>query len=102
MILSETALSTPEILSLIFAKAPRQTQAACALVCKKWSEISLNELWRDLEDIIPLLRLVMHSQLFYDRETGTSMHDVGLSRFKWTITYADSFVLCRKTWISAI
>ncbi|KAG8964847.1 hypothetical protein FRC00_000882 [Tulasnella sp. 408] len=48
-----------------FTGSPR-TQAVCACVCKKWSEVALDELWRDLEHIYPLLKLVIPSELLYE------------------------------------
>ncbi|KAG8915897.1 hypothetical protein FRC00_008438 [Tulasnella sp. 408] len=68
----EAALSIPEVLSLIFSNGSPETQAACARVCKKWSEVALDELWRELEDIYPLLRLLIPFEDFFD-EYG---HDV--------------------------
>ncbi|KAG8945172.1 hypothetical protein FRC04_001151 [Tulasnella sp. 424] len=65
---TETALSIPEILSLIFSELPHGTQAACACVCKTWSELALDELWRNLEDHEPLLRLVIDDDAFYNEE----------------------------------
>ncbi|KAG9045732.1 hypothetical protein FS837_005754 [Tulasnella sp. UAMH 9824] len=68
----EAALSIPEVLSVIFSYASPETQAACAGVCKKWSPVALDELWRDLEDIYPLLKLLIRFEDFID-EYG---HDV--------------------------
>ncbi|KAG8945171.1 hypothetical protein FRC04_001150 [Tulasnella sp. 424] len=63
---TETALSISEMLSLIFSELPPGTQVACACVCKKWSELALDELWRDLQGVQPLLRLVIEDEQFYD------------------------------------
>ncbi|KAG8972754.1 hypothetical protein FRC05_009584 [Tulasnella sp. 425] len=54
------------MLSLIFSELPPGTQVACACVCKKWSELALDELWRDLQGVQPLLRLVIEDEQFYD------------------------------------
>ncbi|KAG8945169.1 hypothetical protein FRC04_001148 [Tulasnella sp. 424] len=83
ILLSETALSIPEILSLIFAKAPRQTQAACALVCKNWSEVTLDELWRHLEHIQPILNLITGGRPFYDHDENLDLiGDADWPRFR--------------------
>ncbi|KAG8972755.1 hypothetical protein FRC05_009585 [Tulasnella sp. 425] len=74
----ETALSIPEILSLIFA--PRETQAACACVCKKWSEVALDELWRDPGDVYSLLKLAIDDDSFYDGRS--EMDDETLERIQ--------------------
>ena len=39
----------PELLSLTFSYATPGTQAAAARVCRAWSELALDELWRELE-----------------------------------------------------
>ncbi|KDQ59887.1 hypothetical protein JAAARDRAFT_192345 [Jaapia argillacea MUCL 33604] len=53
------ALHTPELLAIIFAFAENKCQTALsARVCKLWSEIALNFLWRDVEQLSHLFGLL--------------------------------------------
>ena len=56
-------LRIPELLSLIFRCMDKSNNAACAIVCKAWLNPALNELWRCLDDLLVLLRLLspMHT-----------------------------------------
>ena len=44
-------LSIPELLDMIFSFLPLPSNAVNARVCKRWSEIALDLLWRDVDDI---------------------------------------------------
>lgn len=44
-----------------FSEAPELARSA--VVCKNWSDIALDELWRDLESVLPLLNLLGHLDL---------------------------------------
>ncbi|KAE9393371.1 hypothetical protein BT96DRAFT_1023052 [Gymnopus androsaceus JB14] len=50
-------LCIPEILHIIFSLCNCPTNAATAVVCKQWSEESLNVLWYRVDELKPLLRL---------------------------------------------
>lgn len=41
------ALSIPEILAQIFVCLDKKSNVATALVCKQWSDIALDEVWRE-------------------------------------------------------
>lgn len=64
---------------------------ACASVCKKWSEIALDELWRDLQDVYPLLKLVIDNDSYYneDRWSYFDRIDVSVSK-SFVIVYANA------------
>ncbi|KAG8945177.1 hypothetical protein FRC04_001156 [Tulasnella sp. 424] len=54
----ERVLSTPELLLAIFSVADDDVLLAAATVCRKWSTLALDCLWRDLKSVYPLLVLV--------------------------------------------
>ncbi|KZT25523.1 hypothetical protein NEOLEDRAFT_1241701 [Neolentinus lepideus HHB14362 ss-1] len=57
-----------------------------ALVCQDWSSFALNELWRDMDDLKPLLKLVPHEVLVEQRgesKESTLAMDEG-SSLNWT------------------
>ncbi|KAE9392729.1 hypothetical protein BT96DRAFT_924555 [Gymnopus androsaceus JB14] len=73
-------LCIPEILHTIFSLCTRPTNAATAVVCKQWSEESLNVLWYQVDELEPLLRLFGELE---DVSTGQN-HDY---RFKHGLTH---------------
>ncbi|KAG8913134.1 hypothetical protein FRC01_004717 [Tulasnella sp. 417] len=56
-------LFTPELLSLVFSHIHSASLATSARVCKAWSDTALNELWRDLDSVFPLLELLFDINL---------------------------------------
>ncbi|KAG8901251.1 hypothetical protein FRC00_008223 [Tulasnella sp. 408] len=54
--------SVPELASVIFSGANQATLVACALVCSSWKEPALDELWKHLESILPLFRLLFNAK----------------------------------------
>lgn len=48
-------------------------------MCKKWSEVALDELWRDSGDVYSLLKLAIDDDSFYDGRS--KMDDVGVGNF---------------------
>lgn len=54
----DAALQIPEVLSTIVDHADSKTQTSAARASKLWSEAALNSLWRDLDSIMPLLKLL--------------------------------------------
>lgn len=50
------ALILPEILLLTLSFLPRQDNARCARVCKFWTEAALDEVWREVDDILDVFR----------------------------------------------
>lgn len=59
----DRTLSIPELLSTVFSLAEAPELATSARVCKKWSGLALDELWRDLESVLPLLDLLVDLEL---------------------------------------
>jgi len=53
-----TALLIPELLKNIFSFAERHDNVNHACVCKQWSEIALDLVWREVENILQLLTLL--------------------------------------------
>lgn len=47
-----------ELLSKIFEKSDQKDCAAAAIVCRQWSNAALDELWRSLPSLMPLLNLL--------------------------------------------
>jgi len=57
-----TALLTPELLKNIFSFVGRNDNVNHACVCKQWSEIALDLVWRKVENILQLLTLLRPCQ----------------------------------------
>lgn len=51
-------LAVHEILSNVLQKAQRQDQAVAARVSSLWRDIAVDWLWRELDSVLPLLRLL--------------------------------------------
>ena len=51
-------LSIVELLDSIFAFVDKQSNINNACVCKQWSEICLATLWRDVDDLYRLFRIL--------------------------------------------
>ncbi|KDQ55749.1 hypothetical protein JAAARDRAFT_328881 [Jaapia argillacea MUCL 33604] len=49
---------TPELLEIIFRSGDKRESAICARVCKLWSGVALNVLWRDLDGLYGLFSLL--------------------------------------------
>ncbi|KAG8900850.1 hypothetical protein FRC00_010818 [Tulasnella sp. 408] len=71
------ALSIPELLSLVFSFSGKPELASSARVCKSWKDTALDELWRDLDSIFPLLELVLDVDLLdsVSRNQNPSAHE---------------------------
>lgn len=52
------ALRIPEVLLEIFAASDNPTRAVSARVCRSWSNLALDVLWRDMSSPIPLLQVL--------------------------------------------
>lgn len=57
-------LSISELLQTIFSFGTRASNASNALVCRAWCEPALNHVWREVDDLYYLLRLLapLHQQ----------------------------------------
>ncbi|TFY78812.1 hypothetical protein EWM64_g5200 [Hericium alpestre] len=47
-------LAIPELLDLIFGYGNKSTNARCARVCKRWTELALDNMWRHLDELYHL------------------------------------------------
>lgn len=65
---SHHILFIPELLDIVFNFLDRETNVTNACVCKRWSEIALDVVWREVDDIIRLFRLLkpisLHEETF--------------------------------------
>ncbi|KAH7886717.1 hypothetical protein F5I97DRAFT_1869635 [Phlebopus sp. FC_14] len=57
------ALFTPELLDLIFTYLDRTTNVTNACVCKQWSDIALDHVWRNVDDLLQLFRILKSIKL---------------------------------------
>jgi hypothetical protein len=48
---SRRVLDIPELLDMVFGFLDDRSNASNASVCKRWSEIALDSLWRELDDL---------------------------------------------------
>ncbi|KAG8968655.1 hypothetical protein FRC05_001461 [Tulasnella sp. 425] len=62
--------TVPELLANVLSFATESTLVSCAVVCKPWSDIALDYLWRDLDSVFPLLELVMDIHLLEGLESS--------------------------------
>ena len=51
----------PELLRLIFSQLSLSCLPSCTLACRNWSEVALDVVWSDLDDPLPLFRLLAPS-----------------------------------------
>ncbi|OSX62549.1 hypothetical protein POSPLADRAFT_1141366 [Postia placenta MAD-698-R-SB12] len=54
----QRVLEIPEIVELILSFLDQKEHAASACVCKQWSEIALDHLWRDVDDLYRLFSIL--------------------------------------------
>lgn len=54
----QRVLEIPEILELIFSFLDDESNARNAAVCKRWSELALNTIWRDVSDVRRLFSIL--------------------------------------------
>ncbi|KAE9403427.1 hypothetical protein BT96DRAFT_490413 [Gymnopus androsaceus JB14] len=74
------ALSIAEILHLISTFCDPPTNAATALVCKQWSEESLNVLWYRVDDLENLL--LLFGEMYTD-DTGSYHFEDEIAHDTW-------------------
>jgi hypothetical protein len=55
---SQRVLFIPELVDIIFNLLDRKTNATNALVCKQWSQIALDVVWKEVDDLLQLFRLL--------------------------------------------
>ncbi|KAG8944664.1 hypothetical protein FRC04_001628 [Tulasnella sp. 424] len=78
--------TVPELLANVLSFATESTLVSCAVVCKPWSDIALDYLWRDLDSVFPLLELVMDIHLLEGLESSGYL---GLERLSSMLSGAD-------------
>jgi hypothetical protein len=54
----QRVLAIPELLELVLGFGDHTLQYACALVCQAWSNIALDLLWRDVDGLLNILRIL--------------------------------------------
>ena len=55
---SHRVLFIPELLDIIFSYLDRVASVTSACVCKRWSDVALDVVWREVDDLIQLFRLL--------------------------------------------
>lgn len=51
-------LFIPELLDLIFNFLDKRTNVTNACVCKRWSDVALDVVWKEVDDLLRLFRLL--------------------------------------------
>ncbi|KAG9026434.1 hypothetical protein FS837_004616 [Tulasnella sp. UAMH 9824] len=59
-----TQFPVPDILIMILAMVDKPTQAIAARVCRRWNEVALSHLWRLMDSVFPLLKLLAPLEYF--------------------------------------
>ncbi|KAI0668069.1 hypothetical protein C8Q78DRAFT_1048133 [Trametes maxima] len=67
---TQRVLAIPEILELVFSFLCAKDNAVCARVCKGWSEVALDTLWREVDDLRRFFGLLAPVETAVD-STGT-------------------------------
>lgn len=52
-------LNIPELLDMVFSFLEPESNAINARICRRWSEIALDALWRDVRDVQLLFGLLV-------------------------------------------
>ncbi|KAG8950574.1 hypothetical protein FRC04_007393 [Tulasnella sp. 424] len=88
-------LRIPEVLLEIFAASDNSTRAVSARVCRSWSNLALDVLWRDMNSPIPLLQILSplqpkqtpadaeqpEGEIYEDWDFANGLFDVDWTRF---------------------
>ncbi|KAF9556560.1 hypothetical protein CPC08DRAFT_752475 [Agrocybe pediades] len=78
---AHSVLCIPELLRLTFQLSDPASNAVNARVCKRWSEIALDCLWADVDDLLRLLKLlapmtvVKGTRNVFDFQRSPQVHD---------------------------
>lgn len=76
------ALGIPELLYTIFRYMDNPCNASNARVCRKWSEIALDTLWRSVDDLNRLFGLLVPTkEVDGEFVSGLLLHSYALNRF---------------------
>ena len=54
----QRVLAIPELIDSIFSYGDREVNLQCALVCRSWSNFALDALWKDIDDLFPILSIL--------------------------------------------
>lgn len=54
----QSVLETPELLDLILSGLELRDNAQNARVCKLWSQVALDSLWKEVDDLKPLFNVL--------------------------------------------
>ncbi|KAG9036749.1 hypothetical protein FRB95_008080 [Tulasnella sp. JGI-2019a] len=78
----EQALDIPEILEYVLQQAQPASQAVSAQICRRWSRISLDILWRDMDSFYPLFQLLSPLRCVGDEwHFKADLYDANWERF---------------------
>ncbi|KAG8989718.1 hypothetical protein FRB90_002111, partial [Tulasnella sp. 427] len=81
-------LTVPELLELILSFASQSELVKSAIVCKFWSMLALDRLWKDLDSVFPLLELVVTRELLNVLDSSDADFvqrlSLALSRSDWS------------------
>lgn len=55
---ADRALAISEVLEVIFSFCHRSDAARCALVCRRWKDLALDCVWRELESLFHLFQIL--------------------------------------------
>ncbi|OJT05423.1 hypothetical protein TRAPUB_3739 [Trametes pubescens] len=72
---TQRVLAIPEILELVFSFLNVQETAQCTCVCKSWSEVALSSLWRDVDDLHRLFKLLAPIEAGAPEAPENGIHD---------------------------
>ncbi|KAG9010552.1 hypothetical protein FRB93_003820 [Tulasnella sp. JGI-2019a] len=77
------ALDIPEILSQVLDFAGDSDKVASALVCRTWSSVALDAVWRDLKNLVQLLYLIGDVKAVHNLETMELEFSQSLEETDW-------------------
>lgn len=73
----------PEVMSMIFGMSDKRTCVAACLVCRRWSGVAMDGVWRSLSSLLPLFELLGP---LVDNEDGHDLHpDCVLTEQSWAL-----------------
>ena len=85
---SHRVLFIPELLDIIFGFLDRDTNVTNACVCKQWSEIALDVVWKEVNDLLHLFRLLKPISDQEDTYEYVSKSPFRFSCFRLTLSSA--------------
>lgn len=59
-----TPFPVTDILIIILSMVDKPTRAVAARVCRRWNEVALSQLWKSMDSVFPLLKLLAPVEYF--------------------------------------